>query len=278
MIDIRCECGEVYHTDESQIGKAIRCRRCGVVLRIQISTPHSHAYRRQGTQDSYQQPGKTTRRNRPASEDVGWDWPSDAQPARPSVPRTRVRTRNWILVILAIVALASALTLSSPETDGRPVMRDTDGRFPSDMIPGNGVELHQVTRYGIGELSVDNGTEFDAVVKLVDARTMRTERMMFVRSGSRASLGRIYAGTYLVRFTTGYNWQATSQTFERHARYLQFGETFDFEEIPQTDRVLYSSYEVTLHPLRGGNIETTPLTEEEFLRTDLPPMPQARHR
>jgi hypothetical protein len=39
MIHIRCSCGEIYHTDESHVGRGIRCPNCGNVNKIESKSP-----------------------------------------------------------------------------------------------------------------------------------------------------------------------------------------------------------------------------------------------
>src|SRR4030095_16070802 len=42
MLTIQCQCGEIFHADESQVGRAIRCRKCGQILGIGSKPPTTY--------------------------------------------------------------------------------------------------------------------------------------------------------------------------------------------------------------------------------------------
>ena len=178
MIHLTCECGEVYHADESQVGRAIRCPRCGRVLRIEAPAPL-----------------------RPSSRPTTHAKPRYNSPA----PVKRASGTKWGVVALGAVVLVIALlatrTASKPPATST---RQPGGPLPSDGARPTGTELWPVERSGLGELVVENGTEFDALVKLVNPQSMRTERLVFVRKGETAQIKGIAPATYILRYALGF--------------------------------------------------------------------------
>jgi len=71
----------------------------------------------------------------------------------------------------------------------------------SDTRLANGAVVNAHRRGGLGELTVDNGNELDAVVTLVQGGAPAVS--MYVRHGAKATLNRIPDGSYQVFFTVG---------------------------------------------------------------------------
>jgi hypothetical protein len=94
--------------------------------------------------------------------------------------------------------------------------------------PSNGRELIEHTRNGHGELTVDNGSSEDAVAVLVDARTGKTFRAMYIRAGTTAKMLEVDPGQYRLQFAHGQYWDAESWSFCEPAGISEFEETLDF--------------------------------------------------
>lgn len=277
MIDIQCRCGEVYHADEAHAGKAIRCLRCGNVLIIPVSKSET-AQRDPREEPSHNKEqttgaGPTSREYGASSSDRRYARPENATPA--PTPASKSRVHTWLIFVLIVAAVSLIpLILAGNRESSAPAERaqPTTSVRPTDYVLPNGHDMWSSRHYGLGELVVDNGTSYHAVVKLVDTATMRTSRMMFVQRGHVATMQHIGQGTYILRYALGLNWQTPNRTFERHA---QYGEFDKFLEYVQSSRGGYWNYEVTLHKVPGGDARTTDIDEQEFLQSDSEPIPEA---
>jgi len=129
-----------------------------------------------------------------------------------------------------------------------------------DLIPTvrirNGTELSKQRRLdGLGGLTVENGTGYDAVVLLVELNTGRTIRNFYVTTGDSFTEPRIAPGVYTIYFVTGAYWNQELKTFNSNANYSQFGRNVEFAEKPNevTGKIEYSNYKITLQPVIDGN-------------------------
>jgi hypothetical protein len=119
---------------------------------------------------------------------------------------------------------------------------------------GNGAVLRSPGG-GAGTFTADNGTEKDAVVKLVGDNN-RAVAIFYVRHGASATVGGIPNGRYRIRFAQGDDWDAKRNTFTRNREFTQFDERANF-----TGAVAIT---VTLHGVFGGNASTSDIDGSEF--------------
>lgn len=149
-------------------------------------------------------------------------------------------------------------------TEGTTPGASSQGRLPSDAALATGHEMWPPRVYGTGELVVENGTGFDAVAKLVNEETARTERMVFIRAGDTARIYRIPTGRFALRYALG--WDVTiAGTFMRQAHYGEFEPRLFFSETAGQSTV----YEATLHAVVGGDARTSEISEAAFMKTDV---------
>jgi curved DNA-binding protein CbpA len=131
----------------------------------------------------------------------------------------------------------------------------------------NGTELRKRRHLnGHGELTVENGTSFDAVIHLVDLNSEKTIRTFYVDTGSTFIERQIAPGLYGIYFATGSDWDAGLKTFNSSAGYSQFGRNLEYSEKPDPDnrKIEYSTYQITLQPVQGGNAATYPSDKDAF--------------
>ena len=137
---------------------------------------------------------------------------------------------------------------------------------PTVRLP-NGTELRK-RRYlhGLGELTVENGTENDAVVLLVELNTEKTIRDFYVTAGNTFTEPRIAPGLYAIYFVTGSDWNPEKNAFNSNAIYSQFGRNVEFSEKPDqvSGKIEYSTYKITLQPVVGGDAAIYPSNEDAF--------------
>jgi hypothetical protein len=119
---------------------------------------------------------------------------------------------------------------------------------------------------GHGELTVDNGTAEDAVVRLSDVTTNQTVRWFFVQAHSSAHVSRMPPGSYRLTYTTGLDWVESEDSFKWRPSYSEFARTLDYREQRDSEGVQYHTINVTLHPVITGNVRARTITRGEFLR------------
>jgi hypothetical protein len=128
---------------------------------------------------------------------------------------------------------------------------------PDNSLP-NGTEIIPYTGKGHGELQVSNGTDEDAVLKLVKGQSL--VRFVYITKHSSVNLKDVAPGTYLIFFSHGLDWDKYINKFNRNCSYTKFDEVFPYSE----EEGYYSIYKITLHPVPDGNAQTSPMDESVF--------------
>jgi len=125
-------------------------------------------------------------------------------------------------------------------------------------------------RPGFGSLRVVNGTDRDAVVKLVaiteggSSGTGNLCRFVYVCAGRTVTILGIGAGTYALFFCVGAHWDKTRKSFGKPAAAVKFVNPVAFTEEQTASGVRYVRSEVTLHPVPGGRAVTTRVDQQSF--------------
>ncbi|OGJ55214.1 hypothetical protein A2880_02795 [Candidatus Peribacteria bacterium RIFCSPHIGHO2_01_FULL_49_38] len=130
---------------------------------------------------------------------------------------------------------------------------------PAVSLP-TGTILKKRSAYlqGYGELEIKNGTNEDAVAKLIrDGTSVLT---IYIKANSTYTMKDVSDGTYWLAFAQGIDWDADTKTFSRNVGYSSFEETFDFV----TTDSQYTIFEVTLNPVVGGTAETETVDASQF--------------
>jgi hypothetical protein len=279
MIDVTCpQCSVVYHTLETNVGKRILCTKCGYVITIVPLAVAQHP---------------------PSSPSLR------SYRAKPSAGKKQ-RTYLFAIIVIVGVALLSSLLLrysgtpnkqgisKKPEEPAQsqptnntesgekskligeaslPVPDQPNSKQPADPRPTEYNSLPTGARIeedmgtgGHGKLTVQNGTDEDAVVQLSDVTNDQTVRWFFVKAHSSAHVSRIPQGSYRLTYTTGLNWVESEDTFSWQPSYNEFERTFDYSEQRDSEGVKYHAISVTLNSVLFGNVRTRSITREEFLR------------
>ena len=148
----------------------------------------------------------------------------------------------------------------------RPLVKD-----PSEYnFLANGKVISSLSYYlnGNGKLVIKNGTNDDAVVKLIRSSIDKSVYTAYIRAKSNHTITSISDGNYELLFMHGKDWDNANQTFLVNKSYSKFTDDFYFttQEVEQYDGVYeeYSVYEITLHPVIGGTAKTTDISIGEF--------------
>ena len=108
---------------------------------------------------------------------------------------------------------------------------------------------------GTGRLTITNGNESDAVLKLATSGR-RTILGIYVRAGAVATAGGIPPGSFRVLFATGRDWDRARRGFTRECRFTRFDGTVNYRP--------GISYRLSLFSSAGGNASTSSIDESEF--------------
>lgn len=147
----------------------------------------------------------------------------------------------------------------------RPVPRVETRRPDSGTVMASGSY-----RTGLGRLTISNGTESDAIAKLIDLRAGSSYREVYIQANSAATIDSIAIGDYELIFSLGRGYAPSLNKFLTNASYSKFDSTITFEEIKErvgnTITTNYDTYRLTLNKVVGGNAATSRISESEFTK------------
>jgi hypothetical protein len=203
-----------------------------------------------------------------------WLIPSSLQSPLRSL-RGTAETKNALIVdapFLALAAIVILLLWSANPGWGRvdsaaqylplvamqsPQGSGSGGGLNGSVSLGNGTEIKsRLMTDGHGELTIKNGTGYDAIVNLVEPGNQRLVRSFYVQSRKEFVEKSIAPGTYEIYFSTGKDWDAKSLSFQDDAIYGRFERQVQFSEHedPFTGKIEFRGYEVTLQAVDGGDV------------------------
>ena len=117
---------------------------------------------------------------------------------------------------------------------------------------------------GRGQLTIDNSSGQDSVVKVVSLEEGRLVRHVFVQRGATVNLSHLHEGDYKVLFAVGEDWDRARFRFTRYQGFFEFGKSLDFTETELSNGVEYSHHSITLYTTPLGNVKREVISEEEF--------------
>jgi hypothetical protein len=119
----------------------------------------------------------------------------------------------------------------------------------------NGQLVASLRGTGSGQLKVDNGTEHDAVVKLVQGGKPCVS--VYVSKGSNTTVGNINDGSYELFYTSGIDWDDQLKTFTRSCLFKRFETPVEFTTMPIKGGTRYTMQVIVLQSRIGENARTT---------------------
>ena len=262
MITLRCACGETIHADERHVGRQVRCPRCE--RPVEIGQP-AHS------------PGPNAKPFWEASSAPSWRSLRARWTAL--TPLTRVLIGGALVGIVGILlwgprgdAPTPSTPAEPPSVQGRPSSGSPReaGRAPVSLTTGTELK-HFGTRKGLGALTVDNGTDRDAVVKLVEDRVPpRTRQAVFVRARESWTIEGVPRGRYVLRFALGADWDEGANRFSVNPVYFEFADRLNFSEVRGAQgAVRADTFTITLHRVSGGNAPANPISLDLFEASDV---------
>lgn len=125
-------------------------------------------------------------------------------------------------------------------------------------------------RTGLGYLAISNGTDTDAIAKLIDRSAGVSYREVYIQAGSSTTIQGIAVGNYSLLFSLGRSYAPSLNKFLTNASYSKFDSEITFEEIKErvgnSIRTNYDAYQLTLNKVAGGNAVTSRISEAEFIK------------
>lgn len=299
MIDFSCRrCGAVYHADEAHLGKQIRCTasNCGEIVTVawqdgryatsgqQIQKETSRASHIVGGEA----PNNSSPVRRPANRKLRLalscgvvllslgavtGYYSNILLHR-AKPRPKAVVRLSPRGVEGISSRAIADDSRPSKTDGfadlgfipskneptAPPSRSPETDEPARSLPTGTRIIPDEATSGEGELESVNGTPLDACVMVVNSRTQKRVREIFVRAGASFLMEHLDPGDYTVVFATGMDWDNEGERFNREPSYFEFGKTLSFTQ----DETSYERQTITLHTVPHGNVPRRRISEAEF--------------
>jgi hypothetical protein len=81
-----------------------------------------------------------------------------------------------------------------------------------------------------GELTIDNSSGEDPVVKVISVDDGRLTRQVFVQRGTKIYLSHLHEGQYKILFAVGKDWDGERHRFMQDQAFYEFGENLTFNE------------------------------------------------
>lgn len=141
-----------------------------------------------------------------------------------------------------------------------------NGDSPLDNCFGRGIY------YGNANITFKNSNNSDAIVCLVSLQTGKTIRNEYIRAGTDFNMSSIPAGTYYLKVFYGNDWNAkiknpcgTPGYFEQDVHFSKSDNPSDYLHI-RNDAGGYTTGEITLYTVAGGNMDQQRISEGEFFK------------
>lgn len=310
MLDVHCSCGETFHAEDSQIGKKLRCWRCGSAVLIERSRPSETA--------AFITPEVVEAR---AISSRAGGWKSKLAKAGGIEKAKEVwegfRLHPRVLKMAAALAVTmaflavylwfgssdqggsskakrapnlsqqaaahgvagnpNAATLTRPIAPVVPPLPPCAvGKLPERPRTGARIYADEGTS-GYCGLKVFNSTDGDAAVRLLWSGTENTARFAYVRSGASYAFTNIEPGNYELRWDTGEGWVGSCLMFLRDNSYSTFDRPLAFTVgwNEEAQEMGCHGHKVTLYEVPGGNISKVGISRAKFLE-GLAASPQAK--
>ena len=164
------------------------------------------------------------------------------------------------------------LDYSNSDFDKDGSSRPENGFSPYDSFFGRGIYDNSTTNY----IEIDNQTNSDAVVLLVNAYSERKVRNEYVRKKTKFKMTSLPDGVYYIRMMSGNSWSNSLKVGPLTGGFLSDrsisgnSDSNDWMKIGTTyadyDGSYYEGYSQTLHGVVGGNVESESLTADEFAK------------
>ncbi len=187
------------------------------------------------------------------------------------LPRFPINIKNSIIASVILFVITNGLFGGNRNTNNTssqlPIQNENKISYHS--LP-NGTVIHSLIAdsNALGQLKIKNGTDYDAIVKLVDKQINSSVFTVYLKAKSEYTIGHIKDGIYDLKFNTGNDWNEQDSKFLVGSSYSKFRDNFVYAttETEEYDAIhtRYATFEVTLNPVVGGQAKTDDISEAEF--------------
>ena len=180
---------------------------------------------------------------------------SDESGYRASLDRAQQEEQDIAALILAYNAKkkdAASVASAAPEVRTYTPQR---GGILFDLYPGDA---------GPGKLTVHNGTDHHAICKLIDTSTNAKVCSFIILANTKDGISGVTDGTFRVIFAYGDAIIEGTDRFASPNGFSEFREPFDFVTTRTTSGYQYSTFNITLHKVAGGNARTGTISANEY--------------
>ncbi len=170
------------------------------------------------------------------------------------------------LPLIALIGLISFAVIASHSGSVGTKLQQPDATIKHDPISlPNGTILKSSDGWGANELTIENGIDSDAVVKLVPSMNpSQASMIVYVRANNTAFLKGISPGSYSLWYMLGSDWSEGTKKFLSISACSKLAKELVFT---QTD-VTTSQWTITLHPVVNGNASSVRLEQTLFDSTN----------
>jgi hypothetical protein len=166
--------------------------------------------------------------------------------------------------IRSVLADTQLLPISSMHMTSQPktILKTPSVIALNPSLPSSPIFVSQMNSGGA--LTVSNGTNSDAYVKLVEPNSRTLVAAFYVKSTSSFTQEQIPDGTYKVLFVLGKGWNAQTQSFTKNKRFAKFDKLLNFTTTQMVGGIQYRVFKITLHPVPSGKAKTSGVSQKEF--------------
>jgi len=166
---------------------------------------------------------------------------------------------------------AGAEQLRSAEAQLAKVNPTAEGSFLPAATPythrrlADGALVKRAAQSGLGQLTVRNNNDQDAVVSLVLRGSDVATMALYVRAKSSATTTGVADRTYQVYYTTGADWDGSQHLFTRYCDFERLNKAIGFTATPQSNGATdYTTEQITLNSIFGGNVTASRVPADKF--------------
>jgi hypothetical protein len=167
-----------------------------------------------------------------------------------------------------------ARELRSAEAELAKVNPTAGGRTDSFLPPptaytnrrlADGTPVKRAAHSGLGQLTVHNNNDQDAVVSLVLGNSDVATMALYIRAKSAATTTGIPDGAYEVYYTTGADWNRSEHLFTRSCDFERLNKVIPFTTTQQSDGTTeYTTEQITLRTIFAGNVTASRVPPDQF--------------
>ncbi len=165
-----------------------------------------------------------------------------------------------VLVVWGLIDDSSS-ALPPPATQEEQLAQQVSLAPAFSLPTGTVLKKNPAYMQGDGELTISNGTQYDAVAKLITNGSSGTSVFtVYVKAHDDYVIKNILDGSYRLAFAQGSNWDSASKEFTRDESFSSFDDAFDYE----TTSTQFTTYSITLNAVDGGTAETSAVDPNQF--------------